>query len=94
MLTTPTNQAATSPDETIRDVLADLGQLAKPLPEIGDDDDLLSLGLASHSGLNVMLGLEEAFGIEFPDALLRLTTLRSIAAIRAAIGEVREGRAG
>jgi acyl carrier protein len=50
-----------------------------------DDDDLYQSGLSSHASVNVMLALEDAFDVEFPDALLRKGTFQSVAAIREAL---------
>jgi acyl carrier protein len=76
-------------DAEIRQALADYGRLAVPVTEVADDDDLYRLGLTSHASVNLMLGLEDAFDIEFPERLLRKSTFGSIAAIRAAVDEVR-----
>jgi acyl carrier protein len=40
-----------------------------------------------------MLGLEEAFDVEFPERVLNRKTFASIAAIAAAIDEIAPGRA-
>jgi acyl carrier protein len=50
-----------------------------------DDDDLYENGLSSHASVNVMLALEDAFDIEFPDSLLRKGTFESVATIRGAL---------
>ena len=40
--------------------------------------DLYELGLKSTESVNVMLALEEAFGIEFPDEVLKKSTFASV----------------
>lgn len=70
---------------TIRDVLVAHGRLPMPLSDLSDDDDLYENGLTSHASVNVMLALEDAFDIEFPDSLLRKSTFESIKAIRTAL---------
>lgn len=75
-------------DETIRTVLAEHGGLAGDASHLGDDDDLYRMGLSSHATVNVMLALEDAFSIEFPDEMMRKSTFQSVAAIRAAVVEV------
>ena len=52
---------------------------------IGRGDDLYRAGLTSHASVNVMLGLEDAFDVEFPDAMLRKRTFESIEAIEGAL---------
>ncbi|MHB1711344.1 MAG: acyl carrier protein [Acidimicrobiales bacterium] len=72
-------------DEEIRSVLADYARLPLPVGALDDDDDLYQAGLTSHANVNVMLALEEQFGVEFPEALLRRSTFESISAIRSTI---------
>ncbi|KLL94017.1 acyl carrier protein [Rhodococcus sp. IITR03] len=50
--------------------------------------DLYELGLTSHASVNVMLALEDAFDVEFPDELLRKSTFASVGAIRSALTEL------
>lgn len=70
---------------TIRDVLEAHGRLPVSLSDLGDGDDLYANGLTSHASVNVMLALEDAFDVEFPDSLLRKSTFESIKAIRGAL---------
>jgi acyl carrier protein len=66
-------------------VLEAHGRLPASTSQLRDDDDLYERGLSSHASVNVMLALEDAFDVEFPDSLLRRGTFRSIAAIRDAL---------
>ena len=70
---------------TIRDVIEAHGRLPSSLSNLNDDDDLYENGLTSHASVNVMLALEDAFDVEFPDSLLRRSTFESIKAIRGAL---------
>jgi acyl carrier protein len=72
-------------DATIRNVLETHGRLPVSASALKDDDDLYQSGLSSHASVNVMLALEDAFDVEFPDALLRKGTFQSVAAIREAL---------
>jgi len=72
----------------IRRVLAEQGKLAVASDAIGDDDDLYQLGLTSHASVNLMLALEDAFDVEFPERMLRKRTFGSVAAIREALTEL------
>lgn len=78
----------TAVTDKIRDVLREGGGLPVDIATLGDTDDLYAAGLTSHATVNLMLGLEEKFDIEFPDRLLRRRTFESIAAIRLAITEL------
>lgn len=72
-------------DQTIRQVLESQGRLGPAALSLKEDDDLYRKGLTSHASVNVMLALEDAFDIEFPDSLLRRGTFGSVLAIREAL---------
>ena len=75
-------------DSQIRVVLGKHAHLSRDVVQIGVDDDLHHAGLTSLSTVNVMLGLEDAFEIEFPDHMLNKKVFTSIGSIRAAIVEL------
>ena len=66
-----TNSGAIRMDETIRSVLGSEGKLYGDAATIGEDVDLFQEGLTSHACVNVMLALEDAYDLEFPDHMLR-----------------------
>ncbi len=72
-------------DEKIRAILAEHGRLSCDTTTLGENDDLYQVGLTSHASVNVMLALEDEFGVEVPDTMLRKATFQSIASIRAAV---------
>lgn len=74
--------------DRIRDVVGRYGRLPVTVDSIDADDDLYDKGLTSHASVNVMIGLEDEFDIEFPDRLLQKSTFSSIASIAAAIDEL------
>ncbi len=78
-------------DEQIRSVLAAHGRLSQEAASLSDQEDLYQAGMTSHASVNVMLGLEGAFDIEFPDHMLKRNVFTSIASIRAAILELTAG---
>ena len=53
-----------------------------------DDADLYAAGMTSHASVNVMLALEDAFDLEFPDRMLKRSVFESINAIHDAIQEL------
>jgi acyl carrier protein len=65
-------------------------RLSVPAASLARDADLYSAGMTSHASVNVMLALEDAFEIEFPDALLTKLTFCTIASIESAIASVME----
>lgn len=64
--------------DQIRDVLAAHGRMTVDPREVDSQADLYELGLTSHASVNVMLALEDAFDIEFPDEVLKKSTFASI----------------
>jgi acyl carrier protein len=77
--------------ESIRDILRQQGRLAVDVAALSDDADLYQAGMTSHATVNVMLALEQAFDVEFPDRMLRRSVFESIASMRAALEELRGG---
>jgi acyl carrier protein len=75
-------------NDEIRTVLAEHGRLAVDVSSLGDDADLYQAGLTSHASVNVMLALEDAFDVEFPERMLRKKTFESVDAIRQALDEL------
>jgi acyl carrier protein len=75
-------------DVQIRSVLEAHGRLAADVEKLSDNDDLYNKGLTSHASVNVMLALENEFGLEFPDALLHRGTFESLGSIRTALGSL------
>jgi len=71
--------------QQIRDILARHGGLPVPMSEIADDADLYAAGLSSFASVQVMLGIEDAFDVEFPDNLLNRKSFQSIDAITRAV---------
>jgi acyl carrier protein len=75
-------------DEQIREVITRYGKLGVEVSALGEDDDLYQAGMTSHASVNVMLGLESAFDVEFPDHMLARQVFESIAAMREALAEL------
>jgi acyl carrier protein len=73
-------------NQKIRELLSsqdtlDVGKLA-------DDSDLYDAGLTSFASVQLMLALEDAFAIEFPERLLNRRTFSSIANIEHSVREL------
>jgi len=56
---------------------------------LADNADLYQAGMTSQASVNLMLALEDAFDIEFPDRMLKRSVFESIASIREALTELR-----
>ena len=74
--------------DQIRTVLKEHGRLPVDVDTLTDDADLFQAGMTSHASVNVMLGLEDAFDIEFPDSMLKRSVFESIASMRTALEEL------
>ncbi len=75
-------------NETIRGLLTRLGGLPVAVDTIADDADLYAAGLSSFASVQLMLGLEEEFDIEFPDNLLNRKSFASIGAITSTVDAI------
>ena len=64
--------------DRIRDVLAAHGQMEVDPREVDDQADLYELGLTSLASVNVMLALEDVFGVEFPEEVVKKSTFASV----------------
>jgi acyl carrier protein len=78
-------------EPAIRKVLRDHGRLNQDANELDAHADLYQSGMTSHASVNVMLGLEGAFDVEFPDHMLKRSVFASIASIRQAVAELLAG---
>jgi acyl carrier protein len=78
--------------ERIRDIVQQHGRLSTDIAQIAETTDLYQAGLTSHASVNLMLALEEAFNVEFPERMLRRRTFETIANIRDAIAELTQGQ--
>jgi len=77
--------------EKIRDLIDQHAGLPQGAAEIGDDTDLYRQGMKSFASVQLMLAIEEAFDIEFPEEMLNRATFRSAAAIARAVESLSPG---
>jgi acyl carrier protein len=73
----------------IRRILRDYAELSVDVDVLDDRDDLFDAGMNSQSAVNVMLGLEASFGVEFPEPMLTRGVFESIEALDTAVRELR-----
>jgi acyl carrier protein len=76
-------------NDEIRQILSEHARLPVDVGSLSDDADLHEAGMTSHASVNVMLGLEDHFDIEFPDRMLKRSVFESISAIASALSELR-----
>jgi acyl carrier protein len=76
------------PRPEIRRVLRDHARLPVDVDSLDDHADLFLAGMSSHASVNVMLALEDAFDVEFPDDMLKRSVFETVAGIAAAVGRL------
>ena len=81
-------------NDRIKEILREHARLAVDVATLADDSDLYEAGMTSHASVNVMLALESAFDVEFPDRMLRRGVFGSVASIRAALLELTQSQIG
>ncbi len=72
----------------IRALVAEHAGLPTGVDELPDHADLYRAGMKSFASVQLMLALEEQFGIEFPEEMLTRATFRSIASIQEAVSKL------
>lgn len=72
----------------IRMLLAQTGRLPVDVGSLSDGQDLHAAGLTSFATVQLMLAIEEAFDLEFPERMLNRRTFASIAAIETGLAEI------
>jgi acyl carrier protein len=69
--------------ELVRQMIDEHGRLPVAAQELSANADLYEIGLTSFAAVQVMLALEAALGVQFPERMLRRQTLSSINSILA-----------
>jgi acyl carrier protein len=72
-------------NDQIRQIIVEHGRMPVDAHALDDHADLYQAGMTSHASVNVMLALEDAFDIEFPDSMLKRSVFESVASIAAAL---------
>jgi acyl carrier protein len=77
---------------SVRDLIAKHGGLSADVATLADEADLYAAGLSSFASVQLMLAIEEAYDVEFPDRMLNRRSFQSIAAISACVAELTSDR--
>jgi acyl carrier protein len=72
----------------VREIVQEHGRLAVDIATLSDDASLYEAGMTSHASVNVMLALEDAFDVEFPDEMLKRSVFESVANISSALQQL------
>ena len=65
--------------DLVRQIIKEHGRLPVDVAGLDDGADLYQAGMTSHASVNVMLALEDAFDVEFPDSMLKRSVFESVA---------------
>jgi acyl carrier protein len=79
--------------DKIRAVVLEFGRLPVDVSTLKDDADLYTAGLTSFASVQLMLGIEDAFDIEFPERMLNRRSFASIKAIAESVAELTSEKA-
>jgi acyl carrier protein len=79
-------------EDRIREIIGTHARLTVSASSLPEEADLYAAGMSSQASVSIMVALEDEFDVEFPDRMLKRSVFQSIAAIRAALGEI-QGRA-
>ena len=71
--------------DQVRAIISEHGRLPVDIEGLADDADLYQAGMTSHASVNLMLALEAAFDVEFPDSMLKRSVFQSVASITEAL---------
>jgi acyl carrier protein len=69
----------------VREIVREHGRLAVDVDNLTDEASLYEAGMTSHASVNVMLALEDAFDVEFPDEMLKRSVFETVANISGAL---------
>ena len=72
----------------IRAIIAEVMDLPAGIDSVSDTADLHDAGMTSFDAVQLMIALEDAFNIEFPERMLNRKLFSSIGSIDAALGEL------
>ena len=75
--------------DNLRQLIDKHARLPVKAETVGSGQDLYAAGLTSFAAVQLMLALEEAFDIEFPERMLNRRSFATMDSIAACIGELR-----
>lgn len=76
--------------DEIRRVIREHARLPIDVDQLDDGADLYQAGMTSHASVGLMLALEDAFDVEFPDSMLTRGVFQSVASIAGALGQLKD----
>lgn len=74
--------------DRIQQLLDEHGRLQVPAASLAETQDLYAAGLTSFAAVQLMLALEDAFGVEFPEHMLNRRSFSSVKSISDCLREL------
>ena len=74
--------------ERVRTIVGNHARLGLPLSQIQDSMDLYQAGMTSYASVQLMMALEDAFEIEFPDSMLSREVFANVNTMADAVEKV------
>ncbi|MCX4778465.1 acyl carrier protein [Streptomyces sp. NBC_01264] len=79
-------------EEEIRKVISEVPKLREIVPQLAAGGDLWDAGMDSMTSVQMMLRLEDHYGVEFPDGSLTRDTFASIRSLGTVLAPLLEER--
>jgi acyl carrier protein len=80
-------------EDKIREIIGSHARLTVSASSLPEEADLYAVGMSSQASVSIMVALEDEFGVEFPDHMLKRSVFQSIASIRDAVSEIQAAAA-
>ncbi len=77
--------------DRVRQLLREQGSVPGDIDRLSPEADLYAAGLTSLASVNLMLALEQAFGLQLPDSALNRRTFASIGSITILVERLTSG---
>jgi acyl carrier protein len=74
--------------DRVRTIIGSMNLLPVPIDSLSDQDSLFDAGMTSFGSVQLMLAVEEAFDIEFPNSLLTRKTFATVGGLTAAVEQL------
>jgi acyl carrier protein len=76
-------------EDKIREIIGTHARLTVSANSLPEDADLYAVGMSSQASVSIMVAIEDEFGVEFPDRMLKRSVFQSISSIRTAVDELK-----
>ncbi len=74
--------------DRLHQIIVEHARIRLPADAIDDETDLFAAGMDSLAVVNVLLSIEDAFGVEFPDTLLNRSSFATLGGLRGIVRDL------